>query len=194
MNSSSHGQQAVRSRPNRIIEDAGSARLTHPKPPEKYSDAWVRTISPAVSLLPGIPYMKAFRAVKQPRLTQRRIYLRCAWAARLVESCAWRGSRRVTLRFNSPDADCLHIIYLWRVMGSRNSDYGFSELRIEPYNVFGSLAQPDKRIGGLMSTIAKLFQRSAAPAAPLILGPLNATSLRDQAYALVWRVIEQRCV
>ena len=114
--------------------------------------------------------------------------LRCAWAARLVESCAWRGSRRVTLRFNSPDADCLHIIYLWRVMGSRNSDYGFSELRIEPYNVFGSLAQPDKRIGGLMSTIAKLVQRSA-PAAPLILGPLNATSLRDQAYALLKNAI-----
>lgn len=73
-------------------------------------------------------------------------------------------------------------------MGSRNSDYGFSELRIEPYNVFGSLAQPDKRIGGLMSTIAKLVQRSA-PAAPLILGPLNATSLRDQAYALLKNAI-----
>src|SRR3979490_1862525 len=35
-----------------------------------------------------------------------------------------------------------------------------------------------------MSTIAKLVQRTA-PAAPLVLGPLNATSLRDQAYALL---------
>ena len=35
-----------------------------------------------------------------------------------------------------------------------------------------------------MNTIAKLVQR-AAPTAPLSLGPLNATSLRDQAYALL---------
>src|SRR5216684_2185857 len=39
-----------------------------------------------------------------------------------------------------------------------------------------------------MSTIAKLVQRSA-PAAPLVLGPLNATSLRDQAYALLKNAI-----
>ena len=39
-----------------------------------------------------------------------------------------------------------------------------------------------------MSTIAKLVQRTA-PAAPLILGPLNATSLRDQAYALLKNAI-----
>src|SRR3981081_4326564 len=39
-----------------------------------------------------------------------------------------------------------------------------------------------------MSTIAKLVQRSA-PTAPLILGPLNATSLRDQAYALLKNAI-----
>ena len=35
-----------------------------------------------------------------------------------------------------------------------------------------------------MSAIEKLVQR-AAPATPLTLGPLNATSLRDQAYALL---------
>jgi DNA-binding GntR family transcriptional regulator len=35
-----------------------------------------------------------------------------------------------------------------------------------------------------MSTIAKLIQRTA-PAAPLALSPLNVTSLRDQAYALL---------
>ena len=39
-----------------------------------------------------------------------------------------------------------------------------------------------------MSTIAKLVER-AAPAAPLTLGPLNATSLRDQAYALLKNAI-----
>src|SRR5450759_5140836 len=39
-----------------------------------------------------------------------------------------------------------------------------------------------------MSNIAKLVQR-AAPAAPLSLGPLNATSLRDQAYALLKNAI-----
>ena len=39
-----------------------------------------------------------------------------------------------------------------------------------------------------MNTIAKLVQR-AAPAAPLSLGPLNATSLRDQAYALLKNAI-----
>src|SRR6266478_7623042 len=50
--------------------------------------------------------------------------LRCAWAAR-------GGSRGATLRFNSSDADCLHIIYLWRVVGSRNSELSrtmFSEV------------------------------------------------------------------
>ena len=40
-----------------------------------------------------------------------------------------------------------------------------------------------------MSTIAKLVQRATAPAAPLALGPLNATSLRDQAYALLKNAI-----
>ena len=39
-----------------------------------------------------------------------------------------------------------------------------------------------------MSTIEKLIQRSA-PATPLTLGPLNATSLRDQAYALLKNAI-----
>jgi DNA-binding GntR family transcriptional regulator len=39
-----------------------------------------------------------------------------------------------------------------------------------------------------MSNIAKLVQR-AAPAAPLTLGPLNATSLRNQAYALLKNAI-----
>lgn len=39
-----------------------------------------------------------------------------------------------------------------------------------------------------MSNIAKLVQR-AAPAAPFSLGPLNATSLRDQAYALLKNAI-----
>ncbi len=39
-----------------------------------------------------------------------------------------------------------------------------------------------------MSTIEKLIQR-AAPATPLALGPLNATSLRDQAYALLKNAI-----
>ena len=39
-----------------------------------------------------------------------------------------------------------------------------------------------------MSTIAKLVQRTS-PAAPLTLGPLNATSLRDQAYALLKNAI-----
>ena len=39
-----------------------------------------------------------------------------------------------------------------------------------------------------MSTIAKLVER-AAPAAPLTLGPLNPTSLRDQAYALLKNAI-----
>jgi len=41
-----------------------------------------------------------------------------------------------------------------------------------------------------MSTIANLVQR-AAPAAPLALGPLNATSLRDQAYALLKNAIAE---
>lgn len=41
-----------------------------------------------------------------------------------------------------------------------------------------------------MSTIAKLVER-AAPAAPLTLGPLNATSLRDQAYALLKNAIAE---
>src|SRR5271156_1131607 len=41
-----------------------------------------------------------------------------------------------------------------------------------------------------MSTISKLIQR-AAPAAPLSLGPLNATSLRDQAYALLKTAIAE---
>ena len=39
-----------------------------------------------------------------------------------------------------------------------------------------------------MSTIAKLVER-VAPSAPLTLGPLNATSLRDQAYALLKNAI-----
>jgi DNA-binding GntR family transcriptional regulator len=39
-----------------------------------------------------------------------------------------------------------------------------------------------------LSTIAKLVER-AAPAAPLTLGPLNPTSLRDQAYALLKNAI-----
>jgi DNA-binding GntR family transcriptional regulator len=39
-----------------------------------------------------------------------------------------------------------------------------------------------------LSTIAKLVER-AAPTAPLTLGPLNATSLRDQAYALLKNAI-----
>jgi DNA-binding GntR family transcriptional regulator len=39
-----------------------------------------------------------------------------------------------------------------------------------------------------MSAIEKLIQR-AAPAAPLTLGPLNATSLRNQAYALLKNAI-----
>src|ERR1700752_541727 len=39
-----------------------------------------------------------------------------------------------------------------------------------------------------MDSIAKLVQR-AAPAAPLTLAPLNATSLRDQAYALLKNAI-----
>src|ERR1700726_2647580 len=37
---------------------------------------------------------------------------------------------------------------------------------------------------GLMNTIARVLQRAAA-SAPLTLAPLNATSLRDQAYALL---------
>src|SRR5271156_4407417 len=41
-----------------------------------------------------------------------------------------------------------------------------------------------------MSTISKLIQR-AAPAAPLSLGPLNATSLRDQAYTLLKNAIAE---
>jgi DNA-binding GntR family transcriptional regulator len=41
-----------------------------------------------------------------------------------------------------------------------------------------------------MSTIANLVQR-AAPAAPLALGPLNPTSLRDQAYALLKNAIAE---
>ena len=41
-----------------------------------------------------------------------------------------------------------------------------------------------------MNTIAKLVQRSA-PSAPLSLGPLNATSLRDQAYALLKNAIAE---
>ena len=41
-----------------------------------------------------------------------------------------------------------------------------------------------------MNTIAKLVQR-AAPAAPLSLGPLNATSLRDQAYMLLKNAIAE---
>jgi DNA-binding GntR family transcriptional regulator len=41
-----------------------------------------------------------------------------------------------------------------------------------------------------MNTIAKLVQR-AAPAAPLALGPLNATSLRDQAYTLLKNAIAE---
>jgi DNA-binding GntR family transcriptional regulator len=41
-----------------------------------------------------------------------------------------------------------------------------------------------------MSTIANLVQR-AAPPAPLALGPLNATSLRDQAYALLKNAIAE---
>src|SRR5580704_15065379 len=44
------------------------------------------------------------------------------------------------------------------------------------------------RVGGHMSTIAKLVQRTA-PGVPLALGPLNATSLRDQAYALLKNAI-----
>jgi DNA-binding GntR family transcriptional regulator len=39
-----------------------------------------------------------------------------------------------------------------------------------------------------VSTIAKLVER-VAPSAPLTLGPLNATSLRDQAYALLKNAI-----
>jgi hypothetical protein len=39
-----------------------------------------------------------------------------------------------------------------------------------------------------MNSIAKLVQR-AAPAAPLALSPLNATSLRDQAYGLLKNAI-----
>ena len=41
-----------------------------------------------------------------------------------------------------------------------------------------------------MNSIAKLVQR-AAPVAPLTLGPLNATSLRDQAYALLKHAIAE---
>src|SRR6202167_6575406 len=41
-----------------------------------------------------------------------------------------------------------------------------------------------------MNSIAKLVQR-AAPAAPLTLSPLNATSLRDQAYALLKNAIAE---
>ena len=36
-----------------------------------------------------------------------------------------------------------------------------------------------------MSTIVRLVQRNASPAAPLPLGPLNAKSLRDQAYEIL---------
>ena len=43
-------------------------------------------------------------------------------------------------------------------------------------------------LGEPVSTIEKLMQR-AAPAAPLALGPLNPTSLRDQAYALLKNAI-----
>jgi hypothetical protein len=39
-----------------------------------------------------------------------------------------------------------------------------------------------------MNTIATLVQRTSA-AAPLALAPLNATSLRDQAYALLKNAI-----
>src|ERR1700685_377180 len=42
----------------------------------------------------------------------------------------------------------------------------------------------------LMNTIAKLVRRNA-PVAPLALGPLNATSLRDQAYALLKAAIAE---
>jgi DNA-binding GntR family transcriptional regulator len=41
-----------------------------------------------------------------------------------------------------------------------------------------------------MNSIAKLVQR-VAPAAPLALGPLNATSLRDQAYSLLKNAIAE---
>ena len=41
-----------------------------------------------------------------------------------------------------------------------------------------------------MNTIVRLVQR-AAPAAPLALGPLNATSLRDQAYSLLKNAIAE---
>src|ERR1700734_344023 len=41
-----------------------------------------------------------------------------------------------------------------------------------------------------MNSIAKLVQR-VAPAAPLTLGPLNATSLRDQAYSLLKNAIAE---
>ena len=44
--------------------------------------------------------------------------------------------------------------------------------------------------GLTMNSIAKLVQR-AAPVAPLTLGPLNATSLRDQAYALLKNAIAE---
>src|SRR3984893_5160120 len=75
----------------------------------------------------------------------------------------------------------MHMIYLWRVIGSVKT------VNCEPYISFG-FSNLNERIGGLMSTIAKLVQRTA-PAAPLILGPLNATSLRDQAYALLKNAI-----
>ena len=42
--------------------------------------------------------------------------------------------------------------------------------------------------GESMNSISKLVQR-AVPVAPLTLGPLNATSLRDQAYALLKNAI-----
>jgi hypothetical protein len=41
-------------------------------------------------------------------------------------------TRSVALRFNSPDADCLHIIYLWRAMGS-------VELRIASHAMFSEV-------------------------------------------------------
>ncbi|HTV95712.1 MAG TPA: GntR family transcriptional regulator [Steroidobacteraceae bacterium] len=43
----------------------------------------------------------------------------------------------------------------------------------------------------MVSTIAKLVQQRAVPAAPLPLGPLNATSLRDQAYTLLKNAIAE---
>jgi len=114
-------------------------RLTHPKPPKNIqthgsNDIASRFFTSWYTIYEGVSSCQA------TAVDQRRTYLRCAWL-RLVESCAWRGSRWRHAEIQLARCDCLHIIYLWRVMGSRNSDYGFSELRIEPYNVFGSLAQ-----------------------------------------------------